>query len=206
VRLRGGKLHYDTTTLGNSVHWSVNSWDGDEGKRFTVELAVQVHSIVGCGVPYGVIGIPEALKICVGAGPGQAGTLVIEADKTWWYIQDTKIHKYVLSYADNCDRPHAFRIAREGNEFHIWRDGVEIGRYFPGYYAQNGLSFGSMNGASGGSVDIDYVRWDLTGAYAPPAGPQSNSAAEWAKQLSTGNTATVPRTLPQVDHGVSSPP
>jgi len=84
--------------------------------------------------------------------------------------------------AANNDTWHTFRIAsyspndtNAGQIFRTWRDGVEIGQL-----AQNTnflgeiLRFGDfVSGSAEVNVDIDYLRWDTTGAYAPVPEPST---------------------------------
>ena len=65
-----------------------------------------------------------------------------------------------------------FRVARNEDGFHVWRDGRNLARNFPGHYSHDQFLFGDTGSASGGDVEVDYVRWDLTGAFAPP--PRKN--------------------------------
>jgi len=89
--------------------------------------------------------------------------------------------------ADNSDTWHTFRIASysppgssAGQIFQVWRDGVEIApalaqntNFFP-----ESLSFGDLvSGSAEVNVDIDYLRWDTTGAWAPAPIPEPTSLA-----------------------------
>ncbi len=79
--------------------------------------------------------------------------------------------------AANNDDWHTFRIASyspsgssAGQIFQVWRDGIEIAPAL----AQNTnflgeqLWFGDLvSGSAEVNIDIDYLRWDTTGAYAP---------------------------------------
>jgi len=87
--------------------------------------------------------------------------------------------------ASNSDTWHTFRIASyspggsSANQiFQVWRDGVEIGQLannvnFLGEF----LSFGDNVSTSAEiNVDIDYLRWDDTGAYSPAPIPEPTAA------------------------------
>ena len=62
--------------------------------------------------------------------------------------------------------------------FAVWRDGVKIGENLVDLTVYNGASysfvrFGIPGSTSGGAFDIDYIRWDTTGAWEwkdPPKG------------------------------------
>jgi len=83
--------------------------------------------------------------------------------------------------ASNADTWHTFRIASyspggsSANQiFQVWRDGVEIGQLannvnFLGEF----LAFGDyVSGSAEVNIDIDYLRWDDTGAYSPAPIPE----------------------------------
>lgn len=94
--------------------------------------------------------------------------------------------------ADNGDTWHTFRVASYaptgvGAEqiFQVWRDGVEIA---PGLANNQSFSFAErllfgdmVAGFAEVNVDIDYLRWDTTGAWAPPANPgwAVNGSGDW---------------------------
>jgi hypothetical protein len=86
-----------------------------------------------------------------------------------------------VSTASNSDTWHTFRIASyspggsSANQiFQVWRDGVEIGQLannvnFLGEF----LAFGDyVSGGAEVNVDIDYLRWDDTGSWAPVPVPE----------------------------------
>jgi hypothetical protein len=163
----GRTLRYDSTSDGDAASWSARNWPPGGSGAFTVEIRARVNASAG-PVLHGGIPIGEPLDVYAGAGPQKAGVLIVDAHKTWWYVQETKVHLYALDTGDNTNGYHTFRIACDGQDFHLWRDGVEIGRYFPGYFTDAALRFGDIGSAGGGNVDIDYVRYDTSGAYAPP--------------------------------------
>jgi hypothetical protein len=82
---------------------------------------------------------------------------------------------------DNQSAFHDFRIVSEmaassaDQKFDLYRDGVLIiddapnWTDFTAYYAGvNGLvKFGDMTGTQESNIEIDYIRWDTTGAYTP---------------------------------------
>jgi len=90
-----------------------------------------------------------------------------------------------VATADNSDTWHTFRIASysppgssAGQIFQVWRDGVEIAPAL----AQNTnflgeqLWFGDLvSGSAEVNIDIDYLRWDTTGAWAPAPIPEPTS-------------------------------
>ncbi len=68
-----------------------------------------------------------------------------------------------------------FRIAYDGvssDGFTVWRDGVKIseGKTLAGNSSWNGANFnfvrfGIPGTTNAGAFDINYIRWDTTGAY-----------------------------------------
>ena len=93
----------------------------------------------------------------------------IHAGQTQWSTDGA-----VADSSDNTDRFHTFRLSEEPNSdlIHGWRDGVYLGSASDGGdFTQAELKkymlFGSWSGQINGLLDIDYVRWDSTGAFAP---------------------------------------
>jgi len=95
-----------------------------------------------------------------------------------------------VSTAANDDDWHTFRIASyaPGNTnpsqiFRIWRDGVEIAQVAQNTnFLTESLWFGDLvSGTAEVNIDIDYLRWDTTGAYAPMANPgwAVNGSGDW---------------------------
>lgn len=81
---------------------------------------------------------------------------------------------------------HTFRIAAEPSAdiFHIYRDGVEIGlgplpgaRHDLGGLGLRKIAFGDEGDVWQGSTDVDYFRFDTTGAYAPTPVPEPTTLA-----------------------------
>jgi hypothetical protein len=90
----------------------------------------------------------------------------------------------------NDDNWHTFRIATyspdstsAGQIFRIWRDGTEIAQVAQNSnYLGEQLWFGDLvSGMAEVNIDIDYLRWDTTGAYAPIADPgwAVNGSGDW---------------------------
>jgi hypothetical protein len=81
-----------------------------------------------------------------------------------------------VSTADNADAFHTFRIASyspddssAGQIYEVWRDGVSIGSFAQtGEYTGQALQLGDVvSGFYEVNFDVDYLRWDTTGAFAP---------------------------------------
>lgn len=99
---------------------------------------------------------------------GGANGLQIHMDKTQFTF-DQKI----VDQSRNDDDFHTFRLAEEpSSDFvHAWRDGVYLGksREFQDLSAplEKCLLIGSWSRALSGKIDIDYLRWDFSGGFAP---------------------------------------
>jgi hypothetical protein len=79
-----------------------------------------------------------------------------------------------LSTASTMYDFHTYRLAKQGELFNVWRDGVSIGSdlaWWNNAYAP-ALYFGDGGGAVNGSTAVDYVRF-TAGAYAPVPEPSS---------------------------------
>jgi MYXO-CTERM domain-containing protein len=85
-----------------------------------------------------------------------------------------------INTQSNTDAFHVFRLAQEPNSgtYSVWRDGVLINGALTtarGDLAGLGLrkiAFGDEGGAWSGSTQVDYFRFDTTGAYAPVPVPE----------------------------------
>ena len=88
-------------------------------------------------------------------------------------------HNIILdATSNNTDAWHTFRVTYSGggrHAFTVWRDGVKIGEDLvdcTNFYQYNNsdtlaiVRFGVVSTKThGGEFDIDYIRWDTTGAY-----------------------------------------
>ena len=137
---------------------------------YTVEFRAKINS---CNID----GIDRTLNFMTGT-TGPVGSLYVGTNSVSWQVDSSMGHNITLDTNDNTDAMHAFRIAYSGggrHAFTIWRDGVKIGEDLvdcTNFYAyQNGsalaiVRFGVVSTSThGGSFDVDYVRWDTTGAY-----------------------------------------
>ena len=140
---------------------------------FTVEVAAKIRS---CTIANG----DRTLQLWV-ASPRATGNLIIGMNHVYWQLTSSMGDNILLDSSDNTDRKHVFRIAYDGatrHGFTVWRDGVKLGEILVDLTAYNGASFsfvrfGIPGSTSGGAFDIDYIRWDTTGAWEwkdPPKG------------------------------------
>ena len=145
---------------------------------YTVDFRARINS---CNID----GIDRTLNFMTGT-TGPVGSLYVGTNSVSWQVDSSMGHNIVLDTSDNTDAMHLFRIAYSGggrHAFTIWRDGVKIGENLvdcTNFYAyQNGsalaiVRFGVVSTSThGGSFDIDYIRWDTTGAWEwkdPPKG------------------------------------
>jgi hypothetical protein len=179
-------LHLDTDTnatvpanqYGDGYFWSKNDGVGTWNPHDS--------SIGGYTV--------EFRAIIRGANSGSYGFAVREIDQNTDGLMQFFNNKIIgpadsaasgaVPTADNSDTWHTFRVASysppgssAGQIFQVWRDGVEIAQV-----AQNTnflgeqLQFGDLvSGFAEVNVDIDYLRWDTTGAWAPAPIPEPAS-------------------------------
>ena len=155
-----GKMRYWQTTgpLDSSI---TNS------SPFTLEMKVRAYDPWNASLP--------VLNVLCGT-PRAAGSFFVGADTVCWFDRLNVIWR-----GDNTDKAHVFRLTYEGDTelaFSLWRDGEKIGENLVRFnsgdtYTFNYLRFGIVSTAThGGSFDVDYIRWDTTGAYDwkdPPA-------------------------------------
>ena len=145
---------------------------------FTVEFRVKINNAL----------VNDRAIILMTGTSGPVGSLYVGAHSASWQVDGSMGNNIVLDTSDNTDDFHVFRIAYDGatrHGFTVWRDGIKIGEYLvdcTNYYNFNGNALGIVrfgvassgnNATHGGSFDIDYIRWDTTGAYDwknPPKG------------------------------------
>ena len=167
----------------NTAYWATKDgiWKDvvTPDTSYTVDFRARINS---CNID----GIDRTLNFMTGT-TGPVGSLYVGTNSVSWCLSSSGTGTYVtLDTGDNTGTMHLFRIAYSGggrHAFTIWRDGVKIGENLvdcTNFYAyQNGgvlaiVRFGVVSTSThGGSFDIDYVRWDTTGAWEwkdPPKG------------------------------------
>ncbi|MBR0057663.1 MAG: hypothetical protein IJP66_10070, partial [Kiritimatiellae bacterium] len=139
---------------------------------FTVDFSAKINS---CTIDGG----DRTLQFWVGT-PRATGNVIIGMNHVYWQVSKAMNDNILLDSSDNSDGKHVFRVSYDGatrHGFTVWRDGVKIGENLVDLTTYNGASFsfarfGIPGSTSGGAFDIDYIRWDTTGAYEwkdPPA-------------------------------------
>lgn len=171
---KNGVLSVDPN--GKNTFWTTTdtTWGNivNDNTAFTVDFAAQIKSCTLTG------GADRSLLFWA-ATPRAVGVLIVGMNHTYWQITSSMGHNILLDSNDNSDGKHVFRIAYDGatrHGFSVWRDGVKIGERLVDCTAFDGsnynfVRFGKPGGNNGGAYDIDYIRWDTTGAYdwkAPP--------------------------------------
>lgn len=167
----GGVL--SVTTGGKSAYWDTQDtkWKNLVGADtpYTVEFRVKINGSTQAGAD-------RALNITTGS-PGAVGNLFLGKNSVLWCLSTKDAGTFVeLDDSDNSDGWHIFRIAYEGSTRHgftVWRDGELLGERLVdcvNFYKFSGnalglVRFGKAGGLNDGSWDIDYIRWDTTGAY-----------------------------------------
>ncbi len=151
---------------GKQTYWrtTTSAWTTDEDTAFTVDFSVKIDSCTVSG--------DRTMQILAGT-PYAKGILNIGMNHVYWQPTDKMDDNILLDSSVNSDGKHVFRIAYDGKTHHgfaVWRDGVKIGEYLVDNQAWltstfNYVRFGIPGGTVGGSFDVDYIRWDTTGAY-----------------------------------------
>ncbi len=167
----------------NTAYWATKDgiWKNvvTPDTSYTVDFRARINS---CNID----GIDRTLNFMTGT-TGPVGGLYVGTNSVSWCLSSSGTGTYVtLDTGDNTDAMHVFRVAYSGggrHAFTVWRDGVKIGENLvdcTNFYAYQGGSalaivrFGVVSTSThGGSFDIDYIRWDTTGAWEwkdPPKG------------------------------------
>ena len=137
---------------------------------FTVDFSVKINNSL----------VNDRAIILMTGTSGPVGSLYVGAGSVSWQIDGSMGNNIVLDTSDNTDSFHVFRITYDGatrHGFTVWRDGIKIGECLvdcTNYYNYSnnalgivrfGVASSGNNATHGGSFDIDYIRWDTTGAY-----------------------------------------
>ncbi len=130
------------------------------GEGYTVEVRVKVHSQLDeTSAPFAVAS--------TASNASDIGIVTMTTGNTRYYGSS------IIDESDNSDDFHTIRIVRSAFEFEpvywVWRDGVLMtpdGVGASAWGSSNTIYLGDVSGSSGGSVEIDYVRF-TSGAYAP---------------------------------------
>ena len=159
-----GTTILDYTCYSNWYTWN-HAANFDGAKGWTVELSVKVVSPTDGNTAFGVI---------VGDGSSPNYYLLgFQSDEIRTTIDSTQFGVVVMT-DDFTDVFHTVRIARPtSGGASIWVDGVYAGSYAGLDYAYQRLLFGRVSGTivEGGRTQIEYIRADTTGAFAPVPEP-----------------------------------
>ncbi len=155
---------------GKQPYWQTTTTAWKNGANnvsaFTIDIAIKINK---CTL---TDGSDRAFQLIAGT-PNAKGVLNIGKNHIYWQTTDSKANNIVLDSSDNSDKSHVFRISYDGktrHSFNVWRDGVKIGECLVDNTGWSGVVFnfvrlGVTGGTVGGEFDIDYIRWDTTGAY-----------------------------------------
>lgn len=138
----------------------------DLSNGFTAEIRVKVDP----GKTFGGI----QLGFASDSNAGLAG-LIVTGDDTQWRASSSE--NRVVDTARNDDGFHVFRLIKSPNtptkagRFTLYRDGVLIFDDEVGQESSEDRLFFGDYGSWDSAGQVDYFRWDTTGAYAP--GPES---------------------------------
>ncbi len=115
-----------------------------------------------------------------GAGPlgSNRGWLSIGQSQLRWMDTGSDTSGTQLDTSVNSDGFHIFRLAQEPNTnlYSVWRDGVLISNSLVSTNTGGSIvkaSFGDLGATWGGTLEVDYYRFDTSGAYAPMPEPSA---------------------------------
>jgi hypothetical protein len=170
-----GTLHAysDVSGYGPSA-WYGQQPFGGYAQGFTIETSIQ---IIGAQNP------ANRRNFTIGGvAVGGYGTLIIGATDA--RVEQTGTGYHELGASVNNDAQHIWRMANYlnpitgGPVMQVWRDGVDMGTHDVSW-VNNTSSYstwmGDLSGSCAGEWDLDYIRVDFTGAYAPVPEPATIS-------------------------------
>lgn len=170
-----GVLSYDTTGFGEGggLFYLIDQPDGlsawwaevNGETSWTVEVRLRTS-----GPENGTESVSDpGTAIWVSDGSGRRSVAVVDVDQVRWGVGGGS----VIHEGDNATEFVTIRIARDAESgwTFVWRNGELItrdtdGTGDDGRIAIFVLDYGSASEAAG---ELDYVRWDAEGAFAPPA-------------------------------------
>jgi len=154
---------------GKQTYWTTtdSAWKTKvtADTAFTVDFSTKIKT---CDLP----DVDRTLLVWC-ASPRATGVIMIGRQSVYWQVTSSMGDNILLDSSNNIDGQHVFRITYDGatrHGFTVWRDGVKIGENLVDCTAYNGESwsfvrFGIPGKNNAGAFDIDYIRWDTTGAY-----------------------------------------
>lgn len=174
VSINSGVLTIDTvnnSTANDGLWYQITggggtAWDVAGGTALTVEIRVRINNSNS-----GTLGGGISLQDTNNAGFVQL------------FFDHIRVEGTDIATDLNNDGFHTFRFATytpdltsAGQIYKVWRDGVQIGGDVPVSANFSGAAFrlgDFVSGFAETDLDIDYLRWDLTGAYEPIPEPAS---------------------------------
>lgn len=179
----GGILNFDTTdgsesTNSNRLIYTRNGFAIDQSVGYTFEVRARVNAIEPITAPASSQGF-RVFAIGPDAGGGSISEIVIQDDQL--VVRDGN-DGFVAFAHDFTDDFHTVRVAKLANstDFQVYLDDTIIGTTFTllsGGTAAGRLRFGNDVTSAEINVDLDYIRFDNTGAFAPAIIPEPTSYA-----------------------------
>ena len=169
VSVPQGKLHFwQSGPLDPSVAAS---------SPFTFEIKARVRTAWGSD--------DNVLYLSVGT-PRESSIFFIGTNSVTWQVRQSNAQgpydiKTRIQEGDNSDGMHVFRLTCTGDGdqaggaggFALWRDGEKIAEDLRPFSADGGsyVIFGVGSRTTGGSFDVDYLRWTIDGDFTPYVAP-----------------------------------
>jgi hypothetical protein len=158
----GDIMTYRVPTGGG--YWDSTAWDGaaNAGSGWTIEFRIKIDNDFTEG---------SRGAVALYTSNGSAGDILAIGTS---HAQKWAHSEIVVDTSDNTDDFHTFRVAFDSQggvwPYTIYRDGQLLDTSpNGGNWGGDTLYFGSAGSYYGGpTVHLDYLRWDDTGAFAPP--------------------------------------
>jgi len=157
----------------------------DFATGYTVEMKVRVVSSANVHAT-SIVAFPGS------PNNDQMGWAMIDAGGQGWGNNGGDGSDIPLGNDDNTDDFHVIRFAQEPNTgtFSFWRDEVLLDQALPGddflvtiapvpFATMERIGFGDQGGSWSGEVQIDYFRFDTTGAFCPVECPTPATTFTW---------------------------
>ena len=181
LEVSGGMMTVKTVGVGGGHDvrqpTTTSAWatEVDPGTSYTFEVRLRVTDQGGS---------QPGFSIWLGNGAASETAMVQVRTDHVMYGRSTQ----VLHEGDNSTELVTIRVAHDGDSgLHtIFRNGIEIGSDLgPSdlQHANNWVILADFGGANEVDAEVDFIRWDATGAFAPPTPGDGRDASTFAHKL-----------------------
>ena len=164
--MENGMLSVDMPT-GKIRYWRTTDPMDESavlGSSFTLETRLRIKNAWHAG--------GNVLHFYFGVNGLWCAFFINEKSISWRNGVNTETAKFECT---NNDKMHVFRVTGCAGVLTLWRDGEKLGEGLVAANTANYVRFGVVSTGSGGSYEIDYIRWTTDGAFIPFVPPKGTA-------------------------------